>query len=434
MIRNNKTIRLGIFLMIFLLLLLCNFMTKEIADDFSYHFSWSNGQRIDSIGDIIPSMKVHYAGTNGRVVAHFFAQMFEMYPKWVFNTLNAGLFTLMIGLMYYICGGKKTDNVLLLCIFGAVWIFTPAFGQVYLWLDGACNYLWGAVVGFLYLIPFVNDYLFDKPIRSVWAKLGMVIFAFFMGAYSENGSAAFVGISVLLQLAMLIMQKKRLTVWGPASVASACVGFYLMVTAPGTLRNKGGEWSLGFFRENFITALEKYRKLEILLIALCILLVLACMRKRSPKKIVLSLIFTAGSLAANFMMMAAAYYADRSMIFCTVLLVVAVAILFDEVLADCYQELAACTAAVLALYTVFFIFIGVNDIFYTGSRMRKNEAYIVECREQGIMDVKVPLFISKTKYSASNGLLYLSTETSSVWPNTSMAKYFEVNSVIGYWE
>ena len=432
-IKENKLITFGIYALVFLLLLLCNFMTEEIADDFSYHFSWSSGELIDSVADIFPSMKLHAEYTNGRLVAHFFVQLFEMLPKWIFNIVNSGFFVAMIALMYYVAADKKRNNFLLFTIFGAVWVFTPAFGQVYLWLDGACNYLWGVIFGLLYLIPFINDFLYDKPVKTIWMKIVLVIFALPMGSFSENGSAAFIFMSVLLQLALVFIQHKKFTVCGIASVVTSLVGFYLMVSAPGTAKNKGGDWSLGFLRENFITALETYKTLQILLIAFCIMLVLAFTTKVQKEKIYLSVIFFAGSLVSNFMMTAAAYYPPRSMIFCTILLIVADAILFERLLSGNYKTLMACAAAVLVLYTAFYVCIGVDDIYYTGSKLRENEAYIIACKEEGMTDIKVPLFFSDTKYSASNGLLYLSSDPT-VWPNTSMAKYFGVNSIIGYWE
>ncbi len=434
MSKDNKIIFITLFCVIFLLMFVCNCFTEEIADDYNYHFSWATGERIDSISDIFPSMKAHAEATNGRLVAHFFVQLFEMLPKLIFNIVNTGFFAAMIALIYYISANKKRNNFLLFTIFGAIWVFTPAFGQVYLWLDGACNYLWGVVFGLLYLIPFINDLLYDKPVKSICMKTAIVIYALAVGAFSENGSAAVIFMSILIQLALVFIQHKKFTVWGISSVVTAVIGFILMVSAPGTSKNKGGDWSFAYLRENFITALETYRIIEILLIAFCILLVLACMMKIKREKLCLTLIFFAGSLVANFMMTAAAYYPQRSMIFCTVFLIIADAILFETVLSGEFKAIAASAAAILVLYTVYYVCIGVNDIYYTGSQLRANEEYIIECKEQGITDVKVPLFFSDTKYSASNGHLYLSTEDAYTWPNDSMAQYYEVDSIIGYWE
>lgn len=432
--RKDKRITALILLLIFALMLGCNFMTEEVADDFSYHFSWITGFRIRSIPEIIPSMINHARVTNGRVVAHFFVQLFEMLPKPIFNLVNALLFTAMILFLYGIAVGNKGNHLLLCAIFGAVWVFTPAFGQVFFWLDGACNYLWGVVAGFVYLIPFLGDYLYDRPLGSPWAKGAMLCYSVLVGAYSENGTPAFVGIAVLLMLAGLMLQKKRIPLWGMGSVGIATVFYVLMATAPGTLKNKGGNWSLGYLWNNFLAALEKFRTLEWLLIGFCVLLVLALMSRGSRERIWLAVFFVLGSLAANFMMAAAAYYPDRSMVFSTVLLIGADAILFAQVWEGEWKPVPACLAAVVLLYTVYFMIPGVTDVYRSGRALRENERYIIACRDAGQREIRVPMVRANTKYSANHGLMYLSTESGEVWPNTSMAKFFEVDSIIGYWK
>ncbi|MBR2048526.1 MAG: hypothetical protein IJ960_08015 [Oscillospiraceae bacterium] len=431
---KDKRLTALILTLIFVLMLGCNFLTEEVADDFSYHFSWITGFRIQSIPEIIPSMINHARVTNGRVVAHFFVQLFEMLPKPIFNLVNSLLFVVMILLIYGIAWNGHGNNLLLAAIFGGLWVFTPAFGQVFFWLDGSCNYLWGVVAGLVYLIPFLCDFLYDKPLRSPWGKGAVLLYSVLVGAYSENGTPAFVGIAVLLMLGGLILHKKRLPLWGMTSVGIATVFYVLMATAPGTLKNKGGDWSLGYLWNNFLAALEKYRTLEWLLIAFCVLLALAVLGKGSRDRIWLAVFFFLGSLAANFMMAAAAYYPDRSMVFSAVLLIGANAILFAQVWEGDWRPVPASLALVVLLYTVYFMIPGVTDVYRSGRALRANEQYIIACREEGQREIRVPMVRANTKYSANHGLMYLSTESGEVWPNTSMAKYFEVDSIIGYWK
>ncbi len=433
-INKNKKALIVIFAFIFILMFGCNMYTEKIADDFLYHFSYSTGERIDSVIDIFPSMKAHAETMNGRLVAHFFVQLFEMLPKWIFNIVNAGLFTGMIAFIYYIASDKKNNNTLLFSIFGALWVFTPAFGQVYLWLDGACNYMWPAFFGFIYLIPFIDDFVNNKPVKNIWLKIAIVIYAFPMGAFSENGSIAFIFMSVLLQIASAIVHKRKITWWGVASVITASVGFYTMISAPGTAKNKLGNWSFAFFKDNFIVILEKFRILEILLICFCVLLTIACLKKVRKERIWLAIIIFLGSLASNFSLIAASYYVERSMVFCTILLVAANAVLFQDVFHTEHKTLVCTSAAILALYTLFFVCIGVNDIYNTGSQMKSNVEYILACKEEGILDIKVPMFNVHTKYSATDDLFYLSTDDPNAWTNKSMAEYFEINSIVAYWK
>ena len=133
-------------------------------------------------------------------------------------------------------------------------------------------------------------------------------------------------------------------------------------------------------------------------------------------------------------MAAAAYYPDRSMVFSTVLLIGANAILFAQVWEGEWKPVPACLAAVVLLYTVYFMIPGVTDVYRSGRALRENERYIIACRDAGQREIRVPMVRANTKYSANHGLMYLSTESGEVWPNTSMAKFFEVDSIIGYWK
>lgn len=199
--KNNKLSYI-IFLFVLGIMLLCNFLTPIFADDFSYCFSFYSGKRIDHVFEIIPSLLAHAREMNGRLSAHFFVQFFLMLPKWIFNIVNASMFTLLLFLIYYVAVKieKECNNVLLITIFGAVWVFTPAFGQVCLWLDGSCNYLWGYVFGFLFIIPYINRFLKNKEIETPTLRFIFVVFSIIVGAYSENTSPAFVCVSVLILL------------------------------------------------------------------------------------------------------------------------------------------------------------------------------------------------------------------------------------------
>ncbi len=432
-LKNSKAITVLIIAIIAVLMLFSNAFTQEFADDYNYHFSWFDGERIDSVLDIFPSMGVHYTKVNGRLVAHFFVQLFEMLPKALFNIVNTALFLAMLVLMQYICVGKQRHNIALLALFGAVWVFTPAFGQVFLWLDGSCNYLWGVVIGLLFALPFIRAFLFDKPVQSLPLNILLVVFGLFAGAYSENGSAGFIAIVILIQLAQLILQHKRLSIWGVAATVSSLIGFGLMILAPGTAKNKGGDLALTVLKENFITALEQYRKLEILLIVLCVSWVIAYMTHIRKERLVLSVIFFIGSLCSNFIMTAAAYYADRSLLFSTVMLIVSIGLLWHHIgEIKPYTVLTASCCSVLLLYTAFFVCLGVEDVYTTGRKFRQNELYIEQCCEEGVQDIRIPLIESDTKYCAFNGLGYL-THDPNEWQNKSIAQYYEVNSIVGYW-
>lgn len=61
--------------------------------------------------------------------------------------------------MYHFAKQERENNLIALGIFACIWLLTPAFGQVMLWLDGACNYLWSLFFNLLFILPFVRLFL-----------------------------------------------------------------------------------------------------------------------------------------------------------------------------------------------------------------------------------------------------------------------------------
>lgn len=150
-----------ILLLIFGILLLCNCKTRMVADDYAYCFGFDDGQRIESLADCARSMAAHRQWMNGRILAHFLVQLFLLLPPGLFKIANSLVFTAVIVLLFRLAGGER-NNLLLAGIFGCVWIFMPAFGQVILWLDGAVNYLWSAFFSLILLSLYAKDFMGGK--------------------------------------------------------------------------------------------------------------------------------------------------------------------------------------------------------------------------------------------------------------------------------
>ena len=83
---------------------------------------------------------------------------------------------------------------------------------------------------------------------------------------------------------------------------------------------------------------------------------------------------------------------------------------------------------------IYLVFIGTNDIYSSYCFSKENNETIEKCKENDILDVEIPVFTPYTKYSPSYGLKYLDTEEADTWPNSSMAAYFGVKSIKGYYE
>ena len=84
---------------IYILIFALNYFTPLYADDYGYAFSFSSGERINNVLDIIPSMRAHYNMVNSRIITHSFAQLFLMMGKDVFSGINAFTFTAWLGIL-----------------------------------------------------------------------------------------------------------------------------------------------------------------------------------------------------------------------------------------------------------------------------------------------------------------------------------------------
>ncbi len=415
---------------IFLLLLVCNIFTAKIADDFTYHFRFDTGERLTNFFQIFPSLWGHAQKMNGRLTAHFFAQLFELLPKWVFNVVNAGMFALQIALIGLLAAGrKKLRGDILLTVFGAVWLFQPAFGQVNLWLDGACNYLWSIVFGLAFLLPFAREWLAGERLRRPATKTLFVVLSFFAGAYLESTSAAVIFIAAVLLLMTAVSRRRKPAVYGVFAVVIAFLGYLSIYLAPAQWANKSGSFELPALQENLSACLEMYGSFWALPAVLAALLIWACFKKTDRKRIAFSLVLFAGSLAANFVMVAADYYPERCAASAVILLVTAIAVLLQDVIEG--RALRAILVVAVIIPTVWLAVVGIRDIYDTHRQILENQAYIYECKAQGIDDITLPIVKPRTKYSALHGLKYLDTETADTWPNHSMARYYGVHSILG---
>ncbi len=241
--KSNPGVIAGLAL-IFLLLLAANFLTPMTADDFLFSFSHAHWSRLTGVDEIIPSMAALRQNTNGRVLAHFFVQLFLLWPRPVFNILNAVMGTLLFYILYrYIRRGERARDLLLfLLLFSLLFILLPAFGQVFLWLTGACNYAWTAVLTFAFLYPFFAEYMGPAGEAPLLLRVLHLPLAFAAGAWSENGSLA-VLCAAFAFLGLCRLREKKLPRTLALRFLVACGGFLFLMSAPSEWSGRRGEVS-----------------------------------------------------------------------------------------------------------------------------------------------------------------------------------------------
>ena len=433
-LETSPKLRRFVLAFMFCVMLYANFLTPKVVDDWTYGFSFATGAPISSLGDILPSMRVHSQVINGRLFAHFLVQVFEFLPKGVFNVLNAAVYTALLWLLYRLSRGEEDSNLLLAAITGAVWVFTPAFGQVFLWLDGSCNYGWGSCLMVLWLLPYTRGFLAPGKKRPVWKTVLWCALGFFAGGYLENISASGIFLALILLLLTRFYKKKKTGAAPWLALLSAGAGFLFLLTRPAEHLKGGETGSLTSLGSSFIAALNAYRKLEILVFFFAVAFVLCCLERTSRDRRILSLSLLAASLAGNFMITFAAYYPERCLVFPALLLTAGCAVLAADLLRGARRAAVLCAFSALLVSFVYNGIFGLADVTNTYMSVRENERIVFSERDRGAEEVRLPLIDVYTKYSPLYDLKYLDTEDAASWPNGAMAKALGVKSILGYEE
>ena len=434
MLRKKSTaVAVSAFLygMIFLIMLACNMLTPYLVDDFQYAFSFATGERLESVMDIFPSMEAHARIINGRLVAHFIVQLFALLPNWIFDIVNACAFVLQIVLLLKLCGITENKYLGIIAAFCGIWMVELEFGQVNLWQDGAVNYLWSILAACLFLMPYAQLYMSGNRIESNGRRLLFCVVAFAVGAYSETVSAAVVFMAALLML-LYYFENKKVEPFMLLTIGIAFLGYVSIYLAPGQWMNKSVEPSLRSLLSSTLNAFYRYEQIGVLLIPCVILLILNFANNYDKKRIRMSMVFLLGSLAANFIMAFAGYYPGRSAVGAFMFLIAANLVLLPPLLSDDRFRLnLICAVAVLSLITVPQVIHGCRDVAVCYINMKRSEQVILDSKANGDMDVSVPMVYGESYYCGLSDLEYLSEESVDIWPNSIVAKYYGVNSVIG---
>lgn len=427
---NRSRILMGLILaLIFVIMLLCNFKTCMVADDYAYCFSFADDQRIESLADCARSMSAHRQSMNGRIVAHFLVQVFLMLPPALFKILNSLVFVAVIHLIFHLADRETRGNNLLLAgIFGCVWIFMPAFGQVILWLDGAVNYLWSALFSLLMLNIYAQKFMYDRDLPGVW-RWCFAAASFLVGAYSEPSSTAVIFCCGLLTLLGSLLYHQKPQAYLILALISAFAGFLFMILAPGELSNKAGNISVSGLVFGFVKAMELYRQIWHLLVLYLAFAILAYCEGAEPRRQLLALTLMLGSLAAVFVLAFAGYIESRSACFGTFLAIAAVGVLFPAVYNTRFKPALCFAVSVCMTVTLYWGCIGLQDICESCAQQERNIQTILASKEAGITEITVSPVEFSTKYSAGWGLIYL-TPDSENWRNSAMARYYDVGSII----
>ena len=240
----REGVRRAIFLLLLALIgcvmLLLNAHTPLMMDDFDYSFSWSTGERVSGLADVIASQAVHYRRWGGRSVVHTLAQLFLSMDKRVFDVANTLMYLLLLLEMYALARprGRRWCWPLLLIAHGALFCCVPFFGTVFLWLTGACNYLWGtalALTPLLILRSAMEEGFFSRR----WRWLLSLPVCFLAGWTNENTACGVLALMLVILIGLRV-QRRRVPRRLFAALAAQALGVAVMLLAPGNYARASG--------------------------------------------------------------------------------------------------------------------------------------------------------------------------------------------------
>lgn len=420
---------------LFLFMFLLNCLTPYIADDYVYRISFYDGQVVDSLVDVAKSMYVHCFTMNGRVVSHSLEQIFMLMPKLVFNICNAAVFTGLVYLLHRVANIGKERNFLLMAAIGmALWYFVPVFGQVALWQVGSLNYLWALLAALGLMLPYIyRFYKKGELLKRPWQKAVFCVLALLAGMYSEVNSFVAMLLSLILLGLSIVLHKNRAKTWLWIPLVIAAVGFLIMMRMPAEMTAKQGELTLETILSNFSAVTELLRRyLLVLCLAWAGMFALGCWLRVERERLILSGVFVFGALTANYMLIVASYIPERCLCTTTMLLILACGILVPELVSQKSGAVCACGGAVLTVAFLFQLVTGSYEIWRNYTNFTAREALIAEYVAEGQTDLVLPCVHANSEYSAFWGIKDLDTETWDSWPNTQMAQYYGVDTIIGY--
>ena len=214
-----------------------NRLTWYMRDDYSYRLSFLTKEPIGSVADIFGSLGIHYYRVNGRLPLHFLAHLFLWLGKPGFDIVNTLAFCALAGLVCFHIRGRLRPMrpMLWFAVFLGLWVLTPAYGESFLWITGASNYLYGMLIILLFLVPYrVSAGETPRDRRGPAFSLLYFPFGVLAGWTNENTAGA-LGLVLLALLVRQLHLRRPVAPWMLTGLAGVACGLGLMVLGPGEL-------------------------------------------------------------------------------------------------------------------------------------------------------------------------------------------------------
>ena len=302
--------------------------------------------REHNLYEILEAFYNYYMYWGGRVVVHFIALCFLSVDKSIFNVANTLVYVIFNFLILFHGLGKNLYSpIALIFVNLMIFLYTPAFGQDFLWLDGAANYLWGVVIILAFFVPYRLQMTSNDNIFKNERLLLLLIFlaGIIAGWTNENMTLALIS----MVFVCIYLNKKiynRIFKWQILGGIGALIGSTLLLLAPGNfnrLAQEGGGQQVDIVK-NFFDITVLFTDSHFLLYPLLLMIAFFILSlKKSSLNNLIYIPYLTGFFVSMYAMLGSPYYTDRaklgSLVLILILIVYFYGILeFSDTLKKCF--------------------------------------------------------------------------------------------------
>lgn len=375
--------------------------------------------------EIVEAFYNYYMYWGGRIIVHIISMIFLSVDKSIFNIANTAVYLIFnLLILFHGLGKKFFSPFALIFVNLALFLFTPAFGQDFLWLDGAANYLWGIVI----VLAFFSIYRFQmmKDVNIFKNEKLSSAFVFIAGIIAgwtnENMSLALV--SMILVCIFLNKRKyNRVFKWQIFGGAGAFIGSMLIILAPGNfnrLSQENGGQQVDVVK-NFFDITSLFIDTEYLfypLICTTILFIFLIKNMRL-NDFLYFLPYFVGLLVSMYAMLGSPYYTDRAKLGSLVLILILIVYFYGMLkFYNITSQRAVCVLGFFFILMFYFEWsIANSDIKEYNKREKARIEQIIRERAE-IDDIVVENNTPLSRYVAAYGLEELSKD-----------KHYELNKI-----
>lgn len=401
---KNNTAYLLLLMVIGVLFFVINILTPLYSDDWHYGYIFNTSVHIRSLSDVFISQYAHYFSQNGRFVPHFLLQTFDgLLGKGAFNIANALFFVLLLHLLNanFIKDRNLYFRSTAISAF-AILVLSCGFTNAFLWMSGACNYLWG------FTILLVFNYMLDKNCSKAYYPL-----LFILGIISGWTNEAYIAGYCCGMLFYVYNNRKNVQKKQIVLLCGLLIGSCLLCLAPGSIHRSGiggSSFSITSFLWQMALNLSQMSNLRLFFIALLLIICRKDCRTLWAVAMLSSFffVFLTGHAAAH----------SRFGIEMFALIIILSAIKFEKVKTRTFVLLSSLTIIVLSSSIPFCI-----DNYNIYKRMEQNVANT----KDGIIPLEtksVPLGLDRfvVHYYYDENMDF----DNSNWFNTNLSRFYNV--------